>query len=330
MRRTLIIACTLLVMVSCKKDVSTNPSTKNPESEREVSEVQGNILYFLETIKNHENGHKSDETMNYDEAILLWENTLNYCHSFTCTPMENMQYDTICMKVDGINNNLINTSDAVEIYNNLIDEVREVYTNTLIENKKLHYVMVDKHNSNGEKNSENEIYVVVMTGSETIQDTDTIGGTPWYGIPFNYTQSFHSAFFAQVLENAIKNYDESHQIIINPGPNMTTIVHSLTLENRYDIYCCNWVYNGTNDSILPYYVANQLYADAMIHTHTEDMVIGDYGNLAYFETLVIGKKGSERNSWSHQIDVYHAIREWRYDYASEEEYPIDIDEENPS
>lgn len=92
MKKLLVLACVLLVMVSCKKDEETNlPQTKAPVTENRMSETESKVVSFLDMIKKHENGEKSNETMSYDDAVILWENTLNYCHSFTSLPKSDIQ-----------------------------------------------------------------------------------------------------------------------------------------------------------------------------------------------------------------------------------------------
>ncbi|MBQ8222943.1 MAG: hypothetical protein IJZ87_06330 [Bacteroidales bacterium] len=96
MKKTLLFACMLLVMASCKKDEETNkPQTNAPVTENRMSETESKVVSFLDMIKKHENGEKSNETMSYDDAVVLWENTLNYCHSFTSLPKSDIQFDTI-------------------------------------------------------------------------------------------------------------------------------------------------------------------------------------------------------------------------------------------
>ena len=315
----------LSVMVSCKKDDETSVSeTKNPMTEKQMSETEKRVLSFLEVMEQHDNGVKSDETMTYEEAVVLWENTLNYCHSFTSTPVENMQFDTIYVKIRGVNGETISTSDAVEAYNNLIEDVREVYSNIEIADKKLHYVMIDANEESAAKEGCSEVRVVVMTGSETQRDEPPFSTTPWYGIPFVGDNTYHVVFSANHLTRAVKDYDMNHQMLYTPGPNLYTYVHSYQLAYSYNANYCDWVYYGSNDSILSTSTMNQLYADIMLHTHAEDMVVNLYGIYSYYETIVNNKTISDSESLSHVINVYFAVREWRDKGQIGVEYPVDI------
>ena len=126
---SLFVACMLLVMASCKKDEETNtPQTQNPMTENKMSETEKRVLSFLEVIEQNNNGIKSNETIPYDDAVVLWENTLNYCHSFTSTPVENIQFDTIHMKVTGVEGDVIRLNSVAEAYNSLKEEVRKLYS----------------------------------------------------------------------------------------------------------------------------------------------------------------------------------------------------------
>ncbi|MBQ2907998.1 MAG: hypothetical protein IJE47_09580 [Bacteroidales bacterium] len=326
MKKLLVLACVLLVMVSCKKDEETNlPQTKAPVTENRMSETESKVVSFLDMIKKHENGEKSNETMSYDDAVILWENTLNYCHSFTSLPKSDIQLDTIYMRVKGVNGETINASDAVNAYNTLVEEVREVYSNIDITDKKLHYVMVDDNEESASKDGGDEVRVVIITGKETQREDPPFTTVPWYGVPFTDDYTYHAAFAAINLTRAVQDYDYAHMLYYTPGPNMYTYVHSYQWQYGYDIHNCDWVYNGANDSIMSANTMNQLYADIMINTHTENMIINDYYNYSYYETIISNRTDVE--SMSHKVDVYYAVREWRekgIEIGPGVEYPVDI------
>ena len=330
MKKSLLFAaCVLLVMASCKKDEETNaPQTQNPMTEKKMSETEKRVLSFLEVIEQNNNGVKSNETIPYDEALVLWENTLNYCHSFTTLPKENIQFDTIYMKVKGVNGGAISASDAVNAYNTLIEEVREVYSNVVINDKKLHYVMVDDNKESAAKEGGNEVRVVVMTGRETQREDPPFTTTPWYGVPFTEDYTYHCGLAVNNLTRAVKDYDFAHMLYYTPGPNMYTYVHSYQLEYCFNSDNCDWVYNGSNDSILSASSMNQLYGDIVCNTHTEDMIINEYNNYSYYETIINAILEEERESMSHKVNVYYAVREWRVKGQEEEEYPVDIEPSN--
>lgn len=330
MKKSLLFAaCVLLVMASCKKDEETNaPQTQNPMTEKKMSETEKRVLSFLEVIEQNNNGVKSNETIPYDEALVLWENTLNYCHSFTTLPKENIQFDTIYMKVKGVNGGAISASDAVNAYNTLIEEVREVYSNVVINDKKLHYVMVDDNKESAAKEGGNEVRVVVMTGRETQREDPPFTTTPWYGVPFTEDYTYHCGLAVNNLTRAVKDYDFAHMLYYTPGPNMYTYVHSYQLEYCFNSDNCDWVYNGSNDSILSASSMNQLYGDIVRNTHTEDMIINEYNNYSYYETIINAILEEERESMSHKVNVYYAVREWRVKGQEEEEYPVDIEPSN--
>ena len=326
---SLFVACMLLVMASCKKDEETNtPQTQNPMTENKMSETESKIVSFIEKVKNNENGEKSNETMSYDEAVVLLENTLNYCHSFTTLPKENIQFDTIYMKVKGLNGDAISVSDAVNAYKALIEEVREAYSRVDLNDKKLHYVMVDDNKESAAKDGDNEVRVVVMTGRETQREDPPFTTTPWYGVPFTDDYTYHAALSAINLTRAVQDYDQNHQMLYTPEPNMYTYVHSYQKEYYFNNTNCNWVYNGSNDSILSANTMNQLYENIMLNTHREDMIINEYYNYSYYETIINAKVGTDRESLSHQVDVYYAVREWRVKGQEGEEYPVDIEPSN--
>ena len=68
---------------------------------------------------------------------------------------------------------------------------------------------------------------------------------------------------------------------------------------------------------------NELYAQIMLHTHTEDMIVNDYYTYSYYETIINARTVTDKESLSHVVDVYFAVREWReYDNPN---YPVDID-----
>lgn len=330
MKKSLLFAaCVLLVMASCKKDEETNaPQTQNPMTEKKMSETEKRVLSFLEVIEQNNNGVKSNETIPYDEALVLWENTLNYCHSFTTLPKENIQFDTIYMKVKGVNGGAISASDAVNAYNTLIEEVREVYSNVVINDKKLHYVMVDDNKESAAKEGGNEVRVVVMTGRETQREDPPFTTTPWYGVPFTEDYTYHCGLAVNNLTRAVKDYDFAHMLYYTPGPNMYTYVHSYQLEYCFNSDNCDWVYNGSNDSILSASSMNQLYGDIVCNTHREDMIINEYNNYSYYETIINAILEEERESMSHKVNVYYAVREWRVKGQEEEEYPVDIEPSN--
>lgn len=328
MKKTLLFACMLLVMASCKKDEETNETQTNaPVTENRMSETESKVVSFLDMIKKHENGEKSNETMSYDDAVVLWENTLNYCHSFTSLPKSDIQFDTIYMRVRGVDGEVINASDAVNAYNDLIEEVREVYSNIDLNDKKLHYVMVDDITEETAKDNSREVEVVVMTGRETQREDPPFTTTPWYGLPFTNDYTYYAAFSAINLTNAVQDYDLNHQMLYAPGPNLYTYVHSYQWEYGYDIDNCDWVYNGSNDSTLSANTMNQLYADIMLNTHTENMIVNLYGAYSYYETIVRAVPEESRDLLSHKVDVYFAVREWREKGIEPEpgfEYPVDI------
>lgn len=321
----LFVACMLLVMASCKKDDETNtPQTQNPMTENTMSETESKIVSFIEKVKNHENGEKSNETMSYDEAVVLLENTLNYCHSFTSLPKENIQFDTIYMKINGVNDNAISVSDAVFAYNSLIEEVREVYSSVELTDKKLHYVMVDDITDELAKDSGREVEVVVMTGRETQREDPPFTTTPWYGVPFTGNQYYGVQGAAEALENAVTQYDVAHSILYPPYPNMHAFVSDLEIYAIYNHKNSDWTFYGSPNTIFTTDVMNRLYASIMVNTHEENMAIGVFGVHGYYQTIVEPRNVIDSMA-DHQVTVFYATREWVFDDPNiGGEYPSDI------
>ena len=327
---SLFVACMLLVMASCKKDEETNtPQTQNPMTENKMSETEKRVLSFLEVIEQNNTGIKSNETIPYDDAVVLWENTLNYCHSFTSTPVENIQFDTIHMKVTGVEGDVIRLNSVAEAYNSLKEEVRKLYSSLDIENKKLFYVMVDDNITNT-KDGGKEVEIVVMTGRETQREDPPFSTTPWYGVPFvgegYYCYAIESEYY---FEKAIRDYFCSISPIRPPYPNMYYIVSNLTIHERYNVRNYDWVYNGSPDSLLTYNDMNQLYAAYMSNGHSENMQAGLCGENVYIETT-IDNWGNTLSQISHDMIIWNGTREWRIgpDSGVGEEYPSDIDQSN--
>ncbi len=326
MKKTLLFACMLLIMASCKKDEETNvPQTQNPMTENKMSETESRIVSFIETINKHKAGEKSDETMSYEDAVVLWENTLNYCHSFTSIPVENMQFDTIYMKVRGVSGEAISTSNAVEAYNNLIEDVREVYANIDIADKKLHYVMVDNNEESAAKDGGSEVRVVVITGKQASppipNDSLAEPEDPWYG--WRYFPSTDCISAADSLTSAIKEYDIFHGALYVPCPNCYTYVYNYEIHEEYNYRTYDWLYYGHMDSIISSTMMYNIYRNIMLITHYEGMLTNPYGVQGYYETVVdaiyVG-----RETVTHLVRVAHATREWRVKNWDEQEFPTDI------
>ena len=333
MKRLLLFACMLLVMASCKKDEETNvPQTNDPMTEKQMSETEKRVLSFLDVIEQNDNGVRSDETIPYDEAVVLWENTLNYCHSFTSTPVESIQFDTIYMKVAGVEGDVIGTNTAAEAYNSLKEEVRKLYSSLDVENKKLFYVMVDDYVSDMREGGK-EVEIVIMTGSETQRNDPPFSTIPWYGIPFIGEGYFGTATdAANYLENAIRDYFFSKMPLRPPYPDMYYVVFDLEVLRRYKYPEYDWLYHGSRDSLLTYNDMNQLYADYMENGHSEDMQAGLCGENVYIETTIEeGLSGIE--NLVHNMSIWYGTREWRIGPQVPkpepgEEYPSDIDQNN--
>ena len=316
----------LLVMASCKKDDETNtPQTQNPMTENTMSETESKIVSFIEKVKNHENGEKSNETMSYDEAVVLLENTLNYCHSFTSLPKENIQFDTIYMKINGVNDNAISVSDAVYAYNSLIEEVREVYSSVELTDKKLHYVMVDDITDELAKDSGREVEVVVMTGRQSTPPTpnDSViePEEPWY--EWRYFPATDCISAADSITAAIKEYDIFHGAMYVPCPNCYTYVYNYEIHETYSYPEYDWLYYGPADGIMSSTEIYNEYARTMCHTHFKDMHTNPYYIQGYYETIVKAYY-DVRNVITHVVKVVYATREWRVKYWEEEEFPQDI------
>lgn len=322
----LFVACMLLVMASCKKDDETNtPQTQNPMTENTMSETESKIVSFIEKVKNHENGEKSNETMSYDEAVVLLENTLNYCHSFTSLPKENIQFDTIYMKINGVNDNAISVSDAVYAYNSLIEEVREVYSSVELTDKKLHYVMVDDITDELAKDSGREVEVVVMTGRQSTPPTpnDSViePEEPWY--EWRYFPATDCISAADSITAAIKEYDIFHGAMYIPCPNCYTYVYNYEIHDTYSYPEYDWLYYGPADYIMSSTEIYNEYKNTMLLTHYENMLTNPYYTQGYYETIVKAYY-DVRNVITHVVKVVYATREWRVKYWEEEEFPQDI------
>ena len=334
MKNVLSFACMLLVMVSCKKDEETNtPQTKSPMTEKQMSETEKRVLSFLEAIEQHDNGFRSNETMSYDEAVVLWENTINYCHSFTSTPLESIQFDTIYMKVEGVEGDVIGANSAAEAYNFLKEEVRELYSSLDIENKKIFYVMVDDYVSST-RSSGKEVEIVVMTGKEAQREDPPFSTTPWYGVPFvGEGYMCTAAESADYLENAIRDYYWSKVPIRPPYPDMYYVVYNLEERRTYTYPQYDWIYYGSPNTQLTYDDMNQLYADYMENGHSEDMQAGACGEDVYIETTVTNG-GASINELRHVMKIWYGTREWRVGPEPVPgpeiggEYPSDIDPED--
>ncbi len=337
MKKVLLFACMLLVMASCKKDEDTNtPQTQNPMTENRMSETEKRVLSFIEMIAQHANGAKSNEMMPYEEAVILWENTLNYCHSFTSTPVESIQFDTIYMKVEGVEGDAIGLNSATDVYNSLKEEVRKLYSNLDIENKKLFYVMVDDNVSNA-RDGGKEVEIVVMTGRETQREDPPFTTTPWYGVPFvgegYFCLATESAYY---LENAIRDYFYSTMSIRPPYPNMYYVVYNLEARRSYTYPQYDWIYYGRPDTWLTYDEMNQLYAAYMSNGHSEDMQAGLCGEDVYIETTVRDPylNYDDNEICSHNMRIWYGTRELRVGPGPVPgpgpgvEYPTDIDPVN--
>ena len=328
MKKFLLFACMLSVMVSCKKDDETSVSeTKNPMTEKQMSETEKRVLSFLEMMEQHDNGVKSDETMTYEEAVVLFENTLNYCHSFTLTPVENIQFDTIYMKINGVNGDYIGADNAVEAYNALKENVRELYSGIDVENKKLHYVMVDDYSENASKDGGKEVEIVVMTGEGTEREDPPFTTTPWYGVPFvGEGYMCTAAESSDYLENAIGDYYWSKVPLRPPYPDMYYVITDLQIHAHYIGTNYDWIYYGSRDSLLTYNDMNQLYADYMENGHSEDMYIGSCGEYVYIETTVDNASVMDRKL-CHDMIIWYGTREWRIgpEPGPVVDYPIEIE-----
>lgn len=335
MKKFLLLACMLSVMVSCKKDDETSVSeTKNPMTEKQMSETEKRVLSFLEVMEQHDNGVKSDETMTYEEAVVLWENTLNYCHSFTSTPVENIQFDTIYMKINGVNGDYIGADNAVEAYNALKENVRELYSGIDVENKKLFYVMVDDYSENASKDGGKEVEIVVMTGEGTEREDPPFTTTPWYGVPFvGEGYMCTAAESADYLGNAIGDYYWSKVPLRPPYPDMYYVVYDLEVRRTYTYPQYDWIYYGNPYTQLTYNDMNQLYADYMENGHSEDMQAGLCGEDVYIKTTVTNGVAST-NEVRHAMQILYGTRELRVGPRPVPgpeiggEYPSDIDPED--
>lgn len=250
---------------------------------------------------------------------------------FACM-VENIQFDTIYMKVDGVNGDYIGADNAVEAYNALKENVRELYSGIDAENKKLHYVMVDDYSENASKDGGKEVEIVVMTGEETERKDPPFTTTPWYGVPFVGEGYFGPAVdAANYLENAIADCIRSRSPLSLPYPNMYYVIFDLQMHERYTGNIYDWVYKGDPDSLLTYNDMNRLYADYMENAHSEDMRVGSCGEYVYVETT-IDNSYYGRKLMTHDMKIWYGTCEWRIGKPiypePDEDYPIEIDPAN--
>lgn len=360
-KQTLTIAALLfaatagVTMVACKKEKQPVVDQKAATSYTEgvPSESEQRIIGFIEAFEGMKKGEKaSGEAMTMEEARRQWETTLNYCHSFTQSYVVDMRTDTLHValpKADA--EGMVSYADAVDAYGRILSEVTKTFVGLDLEDKTMKFAMMSLPESDAKEAS--TVEVVMFTGSRAEASNH---GTrqPWYGTPFTdgtcwkwglnlgrceETQAAHpsTSDAAQEITNRVNAYDLAHYSEYTPCPDCYTYIENINLS----LYAqggteTDWLFfvSGlTNEEAANYCLCqdelNYYYAQVMLHTHTQNMIINPYGYDSYYclivdsNFLTIHSIGI--NSIYHILKVYNATRQWRH-YGGE--YPSNPGQEN--
>lgn len=327
----------LIVMQSCKKDEETSVTNNNEMPATEMSEKESQILSFIDSYSDYKNGVKSENSpVSIDDAILQWENTLNYCYSFPLTESENTNHDTLYVRMPEADaNGMLGSEQLMSTYNSILESVSSHYHAIPEENKILRYVMINRETEEDVKSTDSgRLEVIVTTANERSNTNPSVGRIPWYGVPFSNGDNYPWHIAAEVLTEEILDYDYAHSLYYVPCADCFTYISDRHKEAVYTHKDSDWVFYVDNDSVsspnlLNYIIAydemNKLYASIMTHTHYEGMIINPYGIDWYLETIVsIPPTSSNPPSISHIVTVYNGIREWRH----RDEFPIEIPIDN--
>lgn len=360
-KQTLTIAALLfaatagVTMVACKKEKQPVVDQKAATSYTEgvPSESEQRIIGFIEAFEGMKKGEKaSGEAMTMEEARRQWETTLNYCHSFTQSYVVDMRTDTLHValpKADA--EGMVSYADAVEAYGRILSEVTKTFVGLDLEDKTMKFAMMSLPESDAKEAS--TVEVVMFTGSRA-EASNPGTRQPWYGIPFTdgtcwkwglnlgrceETQAAHpsTSDAAQEITNRVNAYDLAHYSEYTPCPDCYTYIENLHCKwdstGQFCAFFADWLFHAedlTWEEVENYCLCedelNYYYAQVMLHTHTQNMVINPYGYDSYYCLYVGSDVGfsfhypanPDLHDIFHTIKVMYATRQWRH-YGGE--YP---------
>lgn len=341
---TIVVVTAAAVLVACKKE-KDETNVENTLKAQAICSTEQKVTDFLTDLDSRKQGVKvEDKTMCLEDARWLWETTLNYQHGFSHILTTNVRLDTVSILLPKVDERgLLKYSDVIETYGNIVTAIRDKYKTIELENKTLQFVMMSIGDG-ATKDNDDEIVVVMNTGSETSYDDNEIDDEPWYGVPFtdgtclrwgNMSNTISSNTGCYWIQYWINYFDLSHQCFYVPCPTcytyflvepyvVTTIHGNSNDPNTF--YEEGLTYNQAVNFQICWEDLNLYYSYFLMSGHEEGGCTNVYGEDSYYATRIMdNSKEVSNNSWTiyYEADIINATRVWRSDPAYPNPVPID-------
>jgi hypothetical protein len=158
----------MLVFTKCSKEDSSDSSELlNQEvSEAFQLKVGNNIKLFLNKVETYKQNPllKNDETIQTDSALWYLESCFNYSYGFPNQFYKSFKTDTLYFTLDLAGNQRVSMTALTAKYEQMIDEVRQVYHASGFEQKGLSLINLQWASTSAESIS---FIVNVVTGEKT-------------------------------------------------------------------------------------------------------------------------------------------------------------------
>lgn len=199
-----------LLMTRCSKDnVESNFNNKPEVPEAFQLKVGNDIRQFLtkvETIKQNPL-LKNDETIETDSALWYLESCFNYSYGFPNQFYKNFKIDTLEFTLSLAGNQRVSMTALAAKYEQMIDEVRQVYHASSFAQKGLALINLQKASTTAESIS---FTVNVVTGEKT----DNIPPQPVIEGPFGNEDYWWYGEMEGRCGEFLMNSDAAHQLMM--------------------------------------------------------------------------------------------------------------------
>lgn len=155
------------IFVSCKKDKLTEPSVKVDESEELIYDSKTNLIVkrikkFDNQLKEIRNGiYRGEKYIDADSALWNMESLFNTTYSFPDENYVDKKIHELSFVID-VDDNRLSMKDVNDLYEEMINSVREAYRNDGIStNKGLMSLFIEKGDS---RSGKLDVKAVAVTG----------------------------------------------------------------------------------------------------------------------------------------------------------------------
>jgi len=315
------IAAIAIVMVfSCAKENTTD----KPTAKHELTAYEVHINKTLKDFKQKMEFIranpllKSGESVPADSAVWLLEATINFSHAFPNEFYSEFETDSLTLTVNQNEDGTVSLDELTARYDEMKEEVAEVYHNSAYEEKGLSAVDLE---ISGE--TANEIIVSILTnvGSKTTPPDPPVGSGPfleeddwWYGEEYGYCYD-HTVFG----DASIMLYDEAVNLVPDPNGNYGFINLFMFSIEGGDPY---FQRDQTPDNYLDYWLYYSVEGDPQIPFDEEEMLCVEWQEMnsyyVYLKNLMFNILPNdylpeELNKYGYSIESFNDLDWKKYD-----------------